>query len=237
MRVLSGIPRVGIVVLAIAACGGVVLVGVGYGLPMVLLMIAGGLLVLVIGTLWMSLLKLGGDAEMTLDEALTTALPRAEEERKRAVLRALKDLEYERRMGKVTEGDYAQLSQRYRQEAKALLAALDQAMGPARKAAERRIARRLRKAGVKPATGDVSKKDGSGERASARVKEGASSASRGPTRRCPSCKHRSPLCVDECVACNAALADEGYLLCRVCPAVYPADSTECPTCGVAGGAV
>ena len=80
------------------------------------------------------------------------AVPSAEEERKRAVLRALKDLEYERSVGKVSDADYAELSNQYRTEAKALLRALEEQDKPARERAERLLDKRLRKAGLdKPA--------------------------------------------------------------------------------------
>lgn len=117
-----------------------------YGLPTALMMMAGVLLLTVIGILWQSLQSLGGESSLTLEEAMTLAAPPAEEEQKRAVLRSLKDLEYERSVGKVGEADYAELSARYRDEARRWLQDLDTRYDPARQRAERDLEARLRAA-------------------------------------------------------------------------------------------
>jgi hypothetical protein len=59
------------------------------------------------------------------------------------VLRALKDLEYERTVGKISDEDFLELSARYRSEAKALLQTLDRELAPARARAEAELAERL----------------------------------------------------------------------------------------------
>jgi hypothetical protein len=65
----------------------------------------------------------GGDRAALLDE-------------KNALLRALKDLEFERGVGKVSEDDFARLEASYRTRAKSVLAALDRDLGPWREKAE-----------------------------------------------------------------------------------------------------
>jgi hypothetical protein len=55
---------------------------------------------------------------------------------KEAALRALKDLEFERGMGKVSEADFVRLQAQYRARARAVLAALDTDLGPWRARAE-----------------------------------------------------------------------------------------------------
>jgi outer membrane biosynthesis protein TonB len=115
------------------------------GLGVALLVLAGGMLFFAISSLWESVQSLGDDGDLTLDEALALAAPSAEEEKKRSVLRALKDLEYERSVGKVSEEDYTKLSARYREEARQLLQELDKAETPAREKAEKLIAKRLEK--------------------------------------------------------------------------------------------
>jgi hypothetical protein len=95
------------------------------GLSAALLVLGFMSLFLAIACLWNSVQSLTGDAPMTLEEALTLGTPSSEQERKRAVLRALKDLDFERSVGKISEEDYATLSHRYRQEAKTLLQTLD----------------------------------------------------------------------------------------------------------------
>ena len=102
----------------------------GFGLG--LLVAAGGTLLVVIGLLWASLQGLTEDSPLSLEEALSLGAPSAEEEKKRAVLRTLKDLDFERGVGKISEEDYRQLSSRYRAEARNLLRALDGDLSKAR---------------------------------------------------------------------------------------------------------
>lgn len=107
-------------------------------------LIAGGAALLGgIVLLWNSLQSLTGDAPLSLDEALSLAAPSAEEERKESVLRALKDLEYERSVGKLSDEDYRELSRRYRQEAKQLLQMVDENLAPARSRALELLEQRL----------------------------------------------------------------------------------------------
>jgi hypothetical protein len=91
----------------------------------VLLFWAFVLLVLVLYQLWSSIKVFGRQSRLTLNEALELAAPKHDEERKQSLLRGLKDLEYERGLGKLTDEDYQSLSQRYRSEAKELLKKLD----------------------------------------------------------------------------------------------------------------
>jgi hypothetical protein len=120
-----------------------------FGLGVGLLVFGGGTLGASIWLLWSSLQGLGGEAPITLEEALSLGAPSAEEEQKRAVLRALKDLEYERAVGKITDEDYASLAEHYRSEAKRLLRAVDRDLSPERERAERILAERLAAANVK----------------------------------------------------------------------------------------
>ena len=119
------------------------LLGNHFGLGVGLLTVAGGVLCGSIWLIWSSLQGLSGDAPLTLDEALSLGAPSAEEEQKRAVLRALKDLEYERAVGKINDADYANLAEHYRNEAKRLLRAVDADLGPERERAEQILAERL----------------------------------------------------------------------------------------------
>ncbi len=120
-----------------------ILLGNVFGLGLALLIVAGGVLGGVIWLVWSSLQGLVGDLPITLDEALLLGAPSAEEEQKRAVLRALKDLEYERAVGKINEEDYTNLSEHYKGEAKRLLRAVDAELTPERERAERLLAERL----------------------------------------------------------------------------------------------
>jgi hypothetical protein len=112
------------------------------------LVFAAGVLVLVITLLWSSVQSLTGGSSLDFEEALGMGAPSKVEEEKRAVLRALKDLEYERGVGKITPEDYAELSAKYRAEAKRLIQSVDAALEPARREVEQAIEARLKRAGV-----------------------------------------------------------------------------------------
>jgi hypothetical protein len=124
--------------------------GVTRGVALTLLVLAATALLAAILAIWNSIQSLDDDADLSLDEALALGAPSAEEEKKRAVLRALKDLEYERSVGKINEEDYLELSTRYREEARALLRSLAEAELPMRERVEKRLASRLEKAGLGP---------------------------------------------------------------------------------------
>src|SRR5882724_2709272 len=119
--------------------------GTLYGVQLVVLTLAAAALVLIIALLWSSVQALAGQSELTFEEAFSLGARSAEEEQKRAVLRALKDLEYERSVGKISEDDYHEYSARYRAEAKRLIRDLDENLAEARKQVERELDRRLRK--------------------------------------------------------------------------------------------
>jgi hypothetical protein len=114
-----------------------------YGVGTALLTLAGGVLLIVISILWASVRTLSGDAAITLEEALALGAPTAAEEQKRAVLQALKDLEFERSVGKIAEPDYQELVARYRTEAKRLLRAVDEDLAPLRDKAAAYVAEQL----------------------------------------------------------------------------------------------
>lgn len=124
-----------------------------YGRGAFFLVAAGAVLLGAVSILWRSVQALTGDAPLTLEEALTLTAPSTEEERKVAVLRALKDLEYERSVGKLSEEDYLDLTRKYRQEAKQLLQALDDTMAEGRERALAMLAERMNQ--TQPPTTDV----------------------------------------------------------------------------------
>jgi hypothetical protein len=129
MRALRwGLP-VGSIVAAIA-------VGVLYDTGIAILVLAGGVLLGIIAILWASVRTLAGDTPITLEEAVELGGHSATEEQKRAVLQALKDLDYERSVGKVSDADYEELLRRYRTEAKRLLRAVDEDLAPLRARAQ-----------------------------------------------------------------------------------------------------
>ena len=120
------------------------------GWPWALWVMGAAALLAAIVLLWESLLALSGSEELSLEEAFSLAAPTAADEQKRAVLRALKDLEYELLMGKISQEDYADLSARYRTEAKELLRQLDDNLGDMRARAEGLLNERLEREGLDP---------------------------------------------------------------------------------------
>jgi hypothetical protein len=134
----------------VAGVGVVIVVAAGFvfGMPIAILTLAALALLGGIALIWSSVQSLTGETPLSLEEALTLGAPSAEEEQKRAVLRALKDLEYERSVGKITNEDYQLLSARYRAEAIRLMQALDENLKPARARAEKLLKSRLAQAQV-----------------------------------------------------------------------------------------
>jgi zinc-ribbon domain len=130
-------------VLPVVSIAAALAVGAVYGVGTALLTLAGGVLLIVISILWASVRTLSGDAPITLEEAIALGAPTAAEEQKRAVLRALKDLEFERSVGKIAEADYEELVARYRSEAKRLLRAVDEDLAPIRERAAAYVAEQL----------------------------------------------------------------------------------------------
>jgi hypothetical protein len=119
-----------------------------YGNGAFFLTLAGFALLGTIAVFWRSLQSLTGDAPLTLEEALGLGAPSVEEERKVAVLRALKDLEYERAVGKIDEEDFQRLSKKYRAQAMQLLQIVDSELSAAREQAETALSVRLREEGI-----------------------------------------------------------------------------------------
>lgn len=128
-----------------------VVVDVVWGIQMMLLVLAAGAVALVITLLWGSVQSLTGGTPLGFEEALGMGAPSKVEEEKRSVLRALKDLEYERSVGKISPQDYAQLLAQYRAEAKRLIQSVDESLGSAREEVEKSLEQRLARAGITPA--------------------------------------------------------------------------------------
>ena len=167
-----------------------------FGVQLAVLGLAGGVLLLVIWLLWNSVQALAGDTELSFEEAYGLGARTAEEEQKRSVLRALKDLEYERSVGKIGEEDFHEYSARYRAEAKRLMQSLDEGLSVQRKQVEAELARRLSKQQpVEPETTEETAE-----------KEPVSASTGG--RECPSCQTNNELDARFCKACGKAMDAE-----------------------------
>jgi hypothetical protein len=118
-------------------------IGMVKGAPAVVLWIGFALLAGAVLLFWETLRLLldpsqpGDAAEGDDDGAALGAL----EERKRAAMQALRDLEFERSIGRLGEEDHKALEARYREEARAAMRAIDEGIGPWRARAEAMLAK------------------------------------------------------------------------------------------------
>lgn len=127
---------------------GAIFAGTRLGPPGVVLVLAGGALIGVITAFWVSVRTLIGETPLSGADAYALGAPAAEEEAKRAVIRALKDIEYERSVGKISEEDYSELKARYRAEVKRLMRQIDETALPRREHVEDLVRKRLQKEGL-----------------------------------------------------------------------------------------
>jgi hypothetical protein len=229
------------------------------GIELAVLVLAGVALLTVIWLTWLSLQSLAGETPLSLEEAIGMSAPSAEEERKRSVLRALKDLEYERSVGKISEQDYLELSNRYRDEAKVLMRALAEGSSHDRSTVERVVAERLSGLGLPPAESEPRPKraETADDEPDAKAEEPDEPAPQreavsppvddepaatraetakdrvlGPTRKCGACSTRNDLDAEFCKHCGQRMASNQQVLCRSCPSVYDRTEGACPACGV-----
>jgi hypothetical protein len=141
-KVRSWLPALGLL-LSIA-------VGAMFGLGTALLVLAASILLSAISMIWSSLQLVAGDSAESAHDVVLLAAPGTEFEQKQAVLRALKDLDFERSLGKISEEDYLELRGRYRARARSVLQTLDREIEPERGAAEKLVAAYLKKQGIEP---------------------------------------------------------------------------------------
>ena len=190
-----------------------IIAGTIYGVQLVVLILSGGALLLVIWLLWSSVQALTGGSELTFEEAFSMGTRSAEEEQKRAVLRALKDLEYERSVGKISDDDYQEYAARYRAEAKRLMQGLEENLAEGRKQVEIELARRASKQPSEAKPKIASKADGNGESTPEHDDSDARpSAASEPelgsseSRECPACQVKNELDARFCKACGKSMA-------------------------------
>ncbi len=115
-----------------------------------LLVLGAGILLGTIALFWASLRTLTGDAPLAqdLEHASFSTTTDAMVERKRMLLRALKDLESELAVGKIDAKDYAVLSDRFRKEIKDLMREMDDSIEPHVKKAEELVEKHFSKIGL-----------------------------------------------------------------------------------------
>ncbi len=191
-----GIP---VLTFALAAVLGVVM-GLAMGL---LVMVAGGLLG-VIALLWGSLRVLSGDAPLSPElEALdhATSGMDALTSRKKMLLRAIKDLENEKAVGKIDDEDYLEVANTYRAELKEVLRRIDESIEPYRGHAEMIVTAHLHRAGLI----DVGYRGGPPPGADREVPEVEESERDVARQTCPTCKASNEPDAKFCKECATKL--------------------------------
>jgi hypothetical protein len=191
--------------LPLVTLAGAAVVGVLMGPATSILVIVAGLLLGVIALLWGSLRVLSGDVPLSPElEALDMVAQGADAlaTRKKMLLRALKDLENERAIGKIEPEDYEQLSAISRAELKGVLKRIDDALAPHRSRAEEEARAHLAKAGLISDSGE-------GDLAAPHVTTKVSMRDRRPEPErvsCPQCNASNERDAKFCKECAARLA-------------------------------
>jgi hypothetical protein len=121
------------------------------GVAPALLVLSAFVLLLAISVIWSSLQAVAGFVPESGSDLLEISIEGAEDEQKQFLLRALKDLEFERSLGKISEDDYEELKRVYRAQAKEALRAADAASEPARSQAEALVKAHLENKGIQSA--------------------------------------------------------------------------------------
>jgi hypothetical protein len=193
--------------------------GVTIGAPMAILVLAAGVLLGVIGLFWASLRILSGDAPLSPElEALDASAHAVDAlaSRKKMLLRALKDLDNERALGKLEEEDHEQLTLAYRGELKDVLARIDESLAPHRSKAEDAARSYLAKAGLAeegyrgtPPSADASVEALDGEDDEDDEDDEDEQPVAKPTRvACPTCATSNEVDASFCKKCGASLAKD-----------------------------
>jgi|HubBroStandDraft_1064217.scaffolds.fasta_scaffold106685_2 hypothetical protein len=168
-----------------------ILVGALASVPSALLVLASGVLLGAIALLWASVRTLSGDAPLPGDLEVLAAHGHDVDglaEQKRRILRALKDLENERAIGRIDAADYEAMAQRYREDAKAVMKQMDERVAPAMEEAERLARDYLKKHRATPAGTTA-----------------APESSRVDRRACAACGASNELDAAFCKQCGAAI--------------------------------
>jgi tellurite resistance protein/ribosomal protein L40E len=200
-RALARAFAIGLPILTVLAATAVTFV---FSVGPALLVLAAGMLLGVIGLFWASLRTLSGEAPLSEGLVAVNVMSRASSsespaERKRRVLQALKDLEHEHAVGKIDDADFAQISARYREDAKTLMREADIEIEPLRARAEEIARAHLSKKGLA---------DGADEEPDAREKASGAKAeaTAAPARiTCAKCSTSNEPDATFCKKCGASL--------------------------------
>jgi hypothetical protein len=146
--------RVGIGALVVAGWAAFLFFGLRarLGLSAVVLFLTGAALLWAILLLYRSLVALAVDPPATTGPHRGGAARRELERDKRNLLKAIKELEFDHSMGKLSDADFRELTARYRQSAVAVMRRLDERPVTYRALIDREVQRRLDQPPAAPAT-------------------------------------------------------------------------------------
>jgi double zinc ribbon protein len=193
----------------------VLLGGARISLPGVFMGLAAVMLVLALAALWQSLRSAFG--EHAHADATRANLPERAQlvDEKNSLLRAIKDIAFEREVGKLSEDDFARLDRSYRLRAKEVLRKLDEDLAPFLERAEQLI-------DAPPGTKKTSPP---------KAKKKAKKKKRPVDRRiCARCGSANASSAEACSECGARIAP---VACPSCQAANPPDARFCNKCAAA----
>lgn len=196
---LLGIPSVAIV--------GAAVVGILFNAATAILVLIGAALLGVIALLWGSIRILSGDAplppELEALEGVTRGVD-ALAARKKMLVRAIKDLENERDLGKLETADFDQISENYRDQLKIVLKQMDETLAPHRERAEQIAREHLQKAGLaeKPYRGEPPVEPAAEERTSEKQ------TAKSERKVCPKCDASNEPDAKFCKECATSLVEK-----------------------------
>jgi hypothetical protein len=199
-----------VVILALAAV--VIAVGRMVGVGPAILVLAATALLTVVGFLFRAVQSI---AEPVDDEDARVAMPPTlAEEQKRAALRALKELEFEKNVGNISPDDYEEIVKRYREEAKRAMRVVDEERRVMRERAEK-LARKAIAAEVgddervvdKSVNPFASKDEGGDEVPSKAALQGDIAGAVVHDNICPKCAVTNDDDARFCKGCGATLGD------------------------------
>jgi hypothetical protein len=215
-----------------------VLVGAFVSIGPAILVLAAGTFFGTVAFFWASLRTLGGQAPLAEGfehvGRRRVESPTGPAERKRTALRALKDIEFEHEIGKLDDADYAELSTRYRDEAKAVMREIDDSVLPQRARAEEIARAYLEKRGFsvqqtpKHVPQEAPQGEGGGQRRDMSPAEGPARPEPGGRIACPSCDASNERDAAFCKGCGARLSP---VECPSCSTANEPDAAFCKRCG------
>ncbi|MCA9606657.1 MAG: zinc ribbon domain-containing protein [Myxococcales bacterium] len=190
--------------------------------PTLFMVLAGSMVMLGLAALWQSLRSaFGGGPAIGSDGAVGLPERTALVAEKQTLLRAIKDIQFERELGKISEEDFERLDKAYRRRAKQVLALLDQDLEPYRVRADKEIADAMGEAEDR----GPYRRGGSGRK----KKKGtpAKQAARPRGVECPACGVDNAKDAVFCKACAVRIAP---LVCAKCGTENDPDAKFCKAC-------